>query len=1417
MALDLRDCTFSGSALPEPFVKFELERHLAALSPLPPHRGPDADALQDNWDAYRKRLRRLADQGGEQRVLNHVIEPLAPLLGYVAPARAEEVATREGVEDGGWWLATRDGSAGLRAWPVAAGIDLDAPNKRGRAYRFSPARVAARVLLAKGERAGLLTDGQELRLLLCDPARPDAHMAIALDRSGGWRYRREVPDSFRLLVALASPRGVAALPELVDKARLAQSDITKKLREQARTAVARFVQGVLDNPGNTAWRADQPDAQVLAKKLWEEGLVLIYRLLFVLKMESAADPARAFSFAATSIWRNTFSPSTALAPVVRAVFDNGSETGGFLEHSLRALFKLFADGLTLAGFSVTPLGGALFGGKSTPTLDARQWGEHAVARLLDALLWTPGDGRNERQRVHYGALDVEDLGRVYEALLELEPGITTEPMCRLRRAKLEVVVPASQGAQYRATPAVATDSDEDADDEEVDEDETPKRGKAKAKTKVAWVEDIAAGKFFLRTGLGRKSSGSYYTPHPFVRFLVQETLGPQIAERSPSDDPRPAKILKLKVLDPAMGSGHFLVEACRYLGDALYEACRLCDDLAVKAEQDGDLARAAELLGRVQALPDPNDELLAWLPSRVPEGGAAGLSQRRAEALCRRLVAVHCLYGVDKNQLAVELAKLALWLESYAEGMPLTFLDHRLLCGDSLTGPFIEHLFTFPCSGRPLDDDLLSQGLRAQLQAILGRALAQVADLEATVGKDIADLEHKAIAKADLDRSLQPIRLLAAAWSGGVMLGDTGDDLGYLRLLQAIGAGAKEAGVLATQPKLRRMVDVGRDGVAYDLVFPEVFHPDGGLERTGGFNAVVGNPPWDMIQAKEREFLAGFDLAVLESDSPEPVRRLRADPSVAAACDAYVESVQHLKLANDRLYSFQKVTIGGDLAGRQLDAFRVFMERTAQVVGKAGRSGLVVPSAFHGNAGAAGVRRLFLKEMQLLRCSSFENRNKLFEIDSRFKFALVIAAKSKPASGAFIGQFYLHDPAVLFSGGSPQIMTTRMVERFGGDYLNFPEPRDEQTLDILETACSNTSRSFGELCSAFAITLRNNPESLHMTLDRWRFRSVSLYPLAAELLRHRKTTVGEGVVPLFEGKQFHQFTDRWEHDPALVVPLDETADKGPEWRNSLRYYRLAFRMIASSTNERTGIFAFMPPGLAFGHSVGLDQTPSRHPTSQPLSLAALGNTFAADFLLRQGVAANVTLFLLRQVMSPDLASICGFLSHSALRLTCNHAGYAPLWREQLGDHWRETAPAFTWPVLAGDDARWAVRAAIDAVVAQAYRLSREQYVHVLNSFSHRSYPNAPVLCLAAFDELAALGMDAFCRKHDPYWDVPLNENLPQPVIDLPVPGEPSAPAAPAKAARGAKKSSSMSLFEDNGPLFGGPVPAQARPREPADD
>ena len=1338
MTLELSDCVLFGPALPEPFVHFELEAVLGKLGLL--SKAQDR-RFEQAWDALRRQLRHLGGSGGPQRVCNHVIVPLAHCLGYGAPSRQDEVSTREGLEDGGWLMQAPCG-ARLRAWSVGVEVDLDSPHRSGRAYRFSPTRSAQRVLLAGGERAGLLTNGDDLRLLLCDPARPDSHVTIPLAGATGWRARNLAPDSYRVLWALAAPNGLAALAEVLDAARLNQTRVTKDLRLQARNAIEGFLQAVLDHPSNRRLRADDDG---LAARLWQEGLILIYRLLFVLKLETTSDPGRAFSFASAGLWRDALSPNRALGPIVRRHLDQGTDTGRMLEDGLRLLFQVFRDGLSCSELSIAPLGGALFGAHATPLLDGLAWGERAVALLLDRLLWAMPKGR-QRERVHYGSLDVEDLGRVYETLLELEPGITTEPMARLRRAKLEVVLPLRRAASMRATRTSHDD-----------------------RIGVTWVEDIAAHRFFLRAGLGRKTTGSYYTPHAFVRFLVRETLAPQIRERSPDHDPNPAAILSLKVVDPATGSGHFLVEACRFLGEALYAACRLCDEQAEAAEHRAAGARPDQrvrLLAKAEAsrrcvadLPDPDGTLLAYLPSRAREGGESGVSQSRALAVCRRLVAVHCLYGVDRNMLAVELAKLSLWLESYGEGLPLTFLDHRLVRGDSLAGPFLAQLATLPVGGKPLDP-LLAQGVAARLDTAVRAALGEVRALQATLGRDAADLLLKEAAKARLDATLAPLRKLARAWSGAVMLATREGNDEWLVLAHAVAA----TGTWPCELTKRQtaMLEAGNLALPWDLTFPEVFIPDGIDRRTGGFDTVLSNPPWDIMQQNTGEFLAGFDLSVLDAPTKREALaiqdRVLAEPRAANAFGHYQLGFQQQRRLVDRLYRYQKLGARDEQTGAKLDSFRVFAERKMQLAGSAGAIGMVVPSAFHANEGATRIRRLYLRHTRLEWCLSFENRRKLFDIHASFKFALVVARRPGPTRTVRCA-FYLTDVAQIEDPERLMDYDAAFIGSSGGMYATLLELRGAVDLAIARRMF-RLSQGFGAWAEELGILLSREA---HMTDDASRFTSVATLlgsGLEATDRCSAERLDRDGYLVLHEGKTIHQFSDRWHTAPRYAIALPALTGK-PQIVANARYFRAACREIARSTDERTAIAAILPPGVICGHTINVERRPSQRPNATALTLVAVMNSFAFDWMLRQKAAAHVSLYILTELPSPVLSPTADrFLAHASLRLSCNHRGFLPLWLEQLG----EASKPLSWPAVPAEQHRWRLRAAMDATIANAYSLDRVDYEHVLASFSHKSFRLAPEFCIAAFDELADVGIETFCRDHDPYFDIPLPTELAAPVI-----------------------------------------------------
>jgi len=885
-----------------------------------------------------------------------------------------------------------------------------------------------------------------------------------------------------------------------------------------------------------------------------------------------------------------------------------------------------------------------------------------------------------------------------------------------------------------------------------------------------------------------------------------------------------------------MGSGHFLVEACRFLGDKLHEACRLCDELATEAEKQAEeiknrissaelsaetqlleaaLSKAKLYRQRVIDLPDPDDKLLKYLPSSAPEKEETGYSQTEAIALCRRLVAVHCLYGVDKNPLAVELAKLSLWLESHGEGLPLTFLDHRLVVGDSLTGPFFEHLLKEPGSQDDVQK-LIWQGVNQQFKDAISDALKHVQDLEATIGVNISEIQAKEAAKARLDRALTPFKIVAAAWAGGVMLGkDKCDDIAYSRLVQTVGTTgdlpedlgqvsgfgyqvlessdaeqlnpekskllvmiARGLGVESVPSKCDDLLAVLVSGecepaLSYDLTFAEVFYPSGNLGNRQGFDAVLGNPPWDRMLPADKEFFAAYDFNILEAptkrERTEIEKKLKANPEIAEAHENYIAGFRSDERVIKSIYKYQIAIVNGEKTIGKQDVFRVFMERNTQLLKPLGLTGIVVPSAFHANEGATGIRQLYLENMGLKCCYSFENRRKIFEIHLSFKFATVIAQKGKITTEFPCG-FYLRDDEWLFRDKKerpPLDYNLDFVQKTGGDYLSLLELQSEKDLEVAKVCFAN-GEPFGKVCNRLGIKLGRE---LNMTDDAWRFTPTSeILPKGKDPRDPdvAKQLLEMGYLVLHEGKTFHQYNDRWEERPRYLINTSQLINK-PDFLDNSLFYRLAYREIASATNERTLIFSLLLFGNLAGHKAPNERTAKNRSNPIALLLLAILNSYTADFIIRLQAGTGVSKFVLMALPFPKIQKN-KLLSHSALRLTCNHAGYLPLWQEQLGNEWREpNKEPLTFPVLSTDDERWQIRATIDAVVADAYGLNREHYAHILSTFSHKSYPKAPQLCLACFDELQNIGLEAFTQKYDPYWDIPLNENLPKPVIELPTP------------------------------------------------
>ncbi|MFL5286327.1 MAG: hypothetical protein ACJ8AW_36465, partial [Rhodopila sp.] len=473
-------------------------------------------------------------------------------------------------------------------------------------------------------------------------------------------------------------------------------------------------------------------------------------------------------------------------------------------------------------------------------------------------------------------------------------------------------------------------------------------------------------------------------------------------------------------------------------------------------------------------------------------------------------------------------------------------------------------LSTMPVTGGPLDP-LLARGVAERLQDACERARDLVLQLDASIGRDVEDLAAKQALKRQLDALLHPLRRLAQAWAGAAMLRTRDADDIFLSLAHIV----VETGLWPATPTPRqcRLLDAGRQAVAWDLQFPKVF--------PAGFSIVLGNPPWDVVLPNTKDFLATYDLSVLDP-ATRPARgkierRLLARSDIAAAFKAYRSGFEHTKNAVRRLYRYQRA---GQAAGG-LDLYRLFAERDLHLTGEGATIGWLLPSSFHAGEGSTGIRKAYLNETTIDWLLSFENRRRIFDIDSRYKFAVLICRRPGPTRSFRCG-FYLdriedaHDPDRILT------YDTGFLSRSGGPRLTPLELRGRADVRLVEAMFAAPHR-VGSWLAAQRIRFGCD---LHMTHDSGCF----LPP-------------GKGGLTLHEGKTFHQYTDTWDTAPRHSVAA---AALPAAVARAVEHQRLAFRDIARSNDERTMIAMMAPPGAVFGHTATVEKAPWERPAANAL-------------------------------------------------------------------------------------------------------------------------------------------------------------------------------------------------------------------------
>lgn len=743
-----------------------------------------------------------------------------------------------------------------------AGTDLTATMKID-GWIASPAERMERLCRASGCRLGLVTDGE--RWMLVD-APVGAVVTYACWYARLWSQERQTLQAFVALLGIARFFGAEdeTLPALLDESLQHQEAVTDALGEQVRRAVEVLIQA-LD-------KEDRDRSRTLLQgvepaELYEAGLTIMMRLVFLLSAEERD---------LLPIQDATYTRHYAISTLRMEL---RKETEEVLEHRhdawarLLATFRAVYGGIEHGTPSLPALGGSLFDPDRFPFLEGRAKGSNwridfarplpidnrTVLLLLEAIQQYQG------RTLSYRALDVEQIGYVYEGLLERTVARTT---------RVTVELSAGKGAKktlYGLDDLEALHSrGGDALADELSGADTIKRNASAIRRDLERAVDAAEANrlltacggdealrdralpffhllrtdpwgypliypqdaFIVTTGSDRRETGTHYTPKSLTETIVIETLTP-VAYVGPAEGlPRaewvlksPAELLDLRICDPAMGSGAFLVQTCRWLAERLVEAWALAEDRGETIDADGRETDAG-------ACQEP-------LPSDI----------EARTTIARRLIAERCLYGVDLNPLAVELAKLSIWLVTLAKDRPFGFLDHNLKCGDSLLG--IHRL-------DQLTELTMTPGGKGQ-QRLFGknieRTVHEAIELRLRLReipiRDIHDVEAMARLDADARRRLEVSERIADALVGEVLAaggGGAASDVGLSTL--AIQAGqaidgdpgsieaiaARAASVLSVDiPTVKR----NRTPFHWPLEFPEVF----ALNRSG-FDAFVGNPPF---------------------------------------------------------------------------------------------------------------------------------------------------------------------------------------------------------------------------------------------------------------------------------------------------------------------------------------------------------------------------------------------------------------------------------------------------------------------------------------------------------------------------------------------------------------------------------------------
>jgi hypothetical protein len=1032
-------------------------------------------------------------------------------------------------------------------------------------------------------------------------------------------------------------------------------------------------------------------------EIFESAVKLIYRCLFLFYAEARrllpTDPEKADLYR-----RHSIQALCLEARKFRWGQRRDTEQYDLWKH-LKGLINAVNDGDSEYG--IMGYNGGLFDDDEERFLGQHQLRNDFLSRALYLLKFVePYDNELDNEYpIPYEDLEVRHLGELYENILEYTVQLAEADRIRRRTKKGVEMLLASQTTKKAGDTLI-------------------KKG------------DV----YFGESALERKQTGSYYTPESLVRFLNEKTIihplheiferkyrqrfndlleqasnGHDIGTRRGAAQSAAAlverfaedELLKFKVCDLAMGSGHFLVDAANQMAGLL---------IALLAEVPHVEGMMVSVTSR------PND----W----------------------RRRITRHCIYGVDLNPLAVNLAKLSLWLNCFAIEHKLTFLDHHVRCGNSLIGiRSLDQLTSIPerKKGNKKKDNQTGDLFPdfQQYASVLAQAGQDVQSISA-MDEDETDIQKSVFDNAQ--QKVSALKPLADLYTSYLMDGGIRPD-DYHALFYSLAKKQKTQNSLNPDlPKILESLDSYQSRhhfFHWPLEFPDVF----GTDAMGVFSANIGNPPWNIVKPNSQEFFSDYDpkfRSYKKQEANRVSKKLMADnPAIAEKWEEYCDG-----FAEQSTY-FREPLSYSALGKGDINTFKLFLEQFFTVLGDGGRMGIVVPSGIYTDQGCQLLRERFFNRsrVELLYC--FENRRAVFNIHRSFKFVLFGTQKSG-STDRFKCAFMEHDPErlPLIEKSALKISRSLVLSLSPKDMLIF-ELRNQKQSDILEHIYSSYPRFGSDDGWNIKFTREINNTS-HI-----------------DLLNQNE----QGAV-LHEGKMIHQFKDDYSTN-IYWIDDDKAREllrkKGETRTLDVDFFRIANRRQARSTDERAMIATIITPGHFAWDNMAVNRVEPLKTRDTYLSdicfIIGVMNSMVFDFILGLQINSNLSFFIIYSLPVPFCRpgdTFYDVIVSRVSRLVSNRNDFSSLWSSVFSNDWQP--PTFWYPSSAPIDtygpaheqeirrrlrdeaknltSEWGphcgvhdrlpdrrdtgdraqLRAEIDAYVAHLYGLSRDDFAYILDTF-----------------------------------------------------------------------------------------------------